>query len=87
MAWHVAGERRDESGYMDVRSIASPVLTRSDRVSLHCLLYFLFSARSLCVLLIMAYLAPIHQASSIRHALKLNFLSRTEECLVVAYVA
>ncbi|KAF2816370.1 DNA damage-binding protein 1 [Mytilinidion resinicola] len=32
----------------------------------------------------MAYLAPIHRPSSIRHALKLNFLSAAEECLVVA---
>jgi len=34
----------------------------------------------------MAYIAPIHQPSSIRHALKLNFFSSEEECLVVAYV-
>ncbi|OCK77712.1 DNA damage-binding protein 1 [Lepidopterella palustris CBS 459.81] len=32
----------------------------------------------------MAYLAPIHRPSSVRHALKLNFLSAEEECLVVA---
>ncbi|KAI9880598.1 MAG: hypothetical protein M1830_001949 [Pleopsidium flavum] len=32
----------------------------------------------------MAYLAPIHRPSSVRHALKLNFLSPDEECLVVA---
>ena len=32
----------------------------------------------------MAYLAPIHQPTSIRHALKLNFLSPEEESLVVA---
>ncbi|MCJ1356309.1 MAG: hypothetical protein MMC33_006304 [Icmadophila ericetorum] len=32
----------------------------------------------------MAYLAPIHRPSSVRHALKLNFLSQAEECLVVA---
>ncbi|MCJ1296093.1 hypothetical protein MMC34_007658 [Xylographa carneopallida] len=32
----------------------------------------------------MAYLAPIHRSSSVRHALKLRFLSSDEECLVVA---
>ncbi|KAF2273015.1 DNA damage-binding protein 1 [Westerdykella ornata] len=32
----------------------------------------------------MAYIAPIHRPSSIRHALKLNFLSPDDECLVVA---
>ncbi|KAB8627263.1 hypothetical protein FH972_026096 [Carpinus fangiana] len=32
----------------------------------------------------MAYLAPIHQPSSIRHAVKLNFLSPTEKSLIVA---
>ncbi|MCJ1394552.1 hypothetical protein MMC18_007431 [Xylographa bjoerkii] len=32
----------------------------------------------------MAYLAPIHRPSSVRHALKLRFLSKDEECLVVA---
>ncbi|KAI9821744.1 MAG: hypothetical protein M1827_002325 [Pycnora praestabilis] len=32
----------------------------------------------------MAYLAPIHRPSSVRHALKLNFLAPDEECLVVA---
>jgi DNA damage-binding protein 1 len=34
----------------------------------------------------MAYLAPIHRPSSIRHALKLNLLTPEEDCLVVAYV-
>ncbi|KAI9753914.1 MAG: hypothetical protein M4579_004935 [Chaenotheca gracillima] len=32
----------------------------------------------------MAYIIPIHPPSSIRHALKLNFLTPDEECLVVA---
>ncbi|KAF2121507.1 mono-functional DNA-alkylating methyl methanesulfonate N-term-domain-containing protein [Lophiotrema nucula] len=32
----------------------------------------------------MAYIAPIHRPSSVRHALKLNFLSAEEDCLVVA---
>ncbi|KAI8942442.1 hypothetical protein NX059_000511 [Plenodomus lindquistii] len=32
----------------------------------------------------MAYLAPIHRPSSVRHALKLNFLAADEDCLVVA---
>ena len=32
----------------------------------------------------MAYLAPIHRPTSIRHALKLNLLSSEEECLVLA---
>ncbi|KAI4134122.1 MAG: hypothetical protein LQ347_001781 [Umbilicaria vellea] len=32
----------------------------------------------------MAYLAPIHRPSSVRHALKLKLLSPDEECLVVA---
>ncbi|KAA6409312.1 MAG: hypothetical protein FRX48_06865 [Lasallia pustulata] len=32
----------------------------------------------------MAYLAPIHRPTSIRHALKINFLSPDEECLIVA---
>ncbi|MCJ1382290.1 hypothetical protein MMC17_005403 [Xylographa soralifera] len=32
----------------------------------------------------MAYLAPIHRPSSVRHALKLRFLSANEKCLVVA---
>ncbi|KAF1964018.1 DNA damage-binding protein 1 [Bimuria novae-zelandiae CBS 107.79] len=32
----------------------------------------------------MAYIAPIHRPSSIRHALKLNFLAADEDCLVVA---
>lgn len=32
----------------------------------------------------MAYLAPIHRPSSVRHALKLKFLEEGEECLVVA---
>ncbi|KAF2083689.1 DNA damage-binding protein 1 [Saccharata proteae CBS 121410] len=32
----------------------------------------------------MAYIAPIHRPSSVRHALKLNFLSLEEECLAVA---
>ncbi|KAK5010464.1 hypothetical protein LTR39_004712 [Cryomyces antarcticus] len=32
----------------------------------------------------MAYLAPIHRPSSVRHALKLNFLVADEESLVVA---
>jgi hypothetical protein len=33
----------------------------------------------------MAYLAPIHRPSSVRHALKLNLLNPEEECLVIAY--
>ena len=32
----------------------------------------------------MAYLAPIHRSSSVRHALKLNLLLPDEECLVLA---
>ena len=32
----------------------------------------------------MAYLAPIHRPTSIRHALKLNLVSPEEECLIVA---
>ncbi|KAF2800100.1 hypothetical protein K505DRAFT_370506 [Melanomma pulvis-pyrius CBS 109.77] len=32
----------------------------------------------------MAYIAPIHRPSSIRHALKLNFLDPDDDCLVVA---
>ncbi|KAL3427234.1 CPSF A subunit region [Phlyctema vagabunda] len=32
----------------------------------------------------MAYLAPIHRPSSVRHALKLSLLDREEECLVLA---
>ncbi|KAF2682076.1 DNA damage-binding protein 1 [Lentithecium fluviatile CBS 122367] len=32
----------------------------------------------------MAYIAPIHRPSSIRHALKLSFLAPEEDCLVVA---
>ncbi|KAH8602074.1 mono-functional DNA-alkylating methyl methanesulfonate N-term-domain-containing protein [Bisporella sp. PMI_857] len=32
----------------------------------------------------MAYLAPIHRPSSIRHALKLNLLDAEDECLVLA---
>jgi len=32
----------------------------------------------------MAYLAPIHRPSSVRHALKLNLLEPEEECLVLA---
>uniref|UniRef100_A0A093UZ16 DNA damage-binding protein 1 n=1 Tax=Talaromyces marneffei PM1 TaxID=1077442 RepID=A0A093UZ16_TALMA len=32
----------------------------------------------------MAYVVPIHRASSVRHALKLNFLEPEEDCLVVA---
>lgn len=32
----------------------------------------------------MAYVVPIHRASSIRHALKLNFMNPEEDCLVVA---
>ncbi|KAF2838953.1 DNA damage-binding protein 1 [Patellaria atrata CBS 101060] len=32
----------------------------------------------------MAYLAPIHRATSVRHAIKLNLLTPDEECLVVA---
>ncbi|CAI7570210.1 unnamed protein product [Penicillium viridicatum] len=32
----------------------------------------------------MAYVVPIHRASSIRHAVKLNFFSPDEECLVAA---
>lgn len=34
----------------------------------------------------MAYVVPIHRASSIRHALKLQFLKPEEESLVVALV-
>jgi hypothetical protein len=32
----------------------------------------------------MAYLASIHRPSSVRHALKLNFLSAQDDTLVVA---
>jgi DNA damage-binding protein 1 len=32
----------------------------------------------------MAYLASIHRPSSVRHALKLNFLAADEDTLVVA---
>lgn len=32
----------------------------------------------------MAYIAPIHRPSSIRHALKLSFLAPDEDCLVIA---
>jgi DNA damage-binding protein 1 len=32
----------------------------------------------------MAYIAPIHRPSSVRHALKLNFMTADEDCLVVA---
>ncbi|UPX18848.1 uncharacterized protein EKO05_0009133 [Ascochyta rabiei] len=32
----------------------------------------------------MAYIVPIHKPSSVRHALKLNFLTADEDCLVVA---
>ncbi|KAF2739090.1 DNA damage-binding protein 1 [Polyplosphaeria fusca] len=32
----------------------------------------------------MAYVAPIHRASSVRHALKLSFLAPDQDCLVVA---
>ncbi|EMD95501.1 hypothetical protein COCC4DRAFT_46147 [Bipolaris maydis ATCC 48331] len=32
----------------------------------------------------MAYIAPIHRPSSVRHALKLNFLAPEDDCLVVA---
>lgn len=34
----------------------------------------------------MAYIAPIHRPSSVRHALKLCFRDPEEEDLVVAYV-
>ena len=34
----------------------------------------------------MAYLAPIHRPTSVRHAIKLQFLAPNEDCLVVAYV-
>ena len=33
---------------------------------------------------IMAYLAPIHRGTSVRHAIKLNLLSPDEESLVLA---
>lgn len=33
----------------------------------------------------MAYLAPIHRPTSVRHAIKLQFLQPDEDCLVVAY--
>ena len=33
----------------------------------------------------MAYLAPIHRPTSVRHAIKLQFLTPDEDCLVVAY--
>jgi DNA damage-binding protein 1 len=32
----------------------------------------------------MAYIAPIHRPSSVRHALKLSFLAVDEDTLVVA---
>ncbi|KAI9679327.1 MAG: hypothetical protein M1817_005347 [Caeruleum heppii] len=32
----------------------------------------------------MAYIAPIHKATSVRHALKLRFLDPDEDCLIVA---
>ncbi|KAF2143628.1 uncharacterized protein K452DRAFT_267866 [Aplosporella prunicola CBS 121167] len=32
----------------------------------------------------MAYLAPIHRPSSVRHAIKLSFLAPDDECLIVA---
>jgi len=35
----------------------------------------------------MAYLASIHEASAVRHAIKANFLSPDESSLLVAYVA
>jgi hypothetical protein len=34
----------------------------------------------------MAYVVPIHRASSVRHALKIQFFKPEEDCLVVAYV-
>jgi hypothetical protein len=34
----------------------------------------------------MAYIAPIHHASSVRHALQVKLLSADEESLVLAYV-
>ena len=34
----------------------------------------------------MSYIVPIHQASSIRHALKLQFMKPEEESLIVALV-
>jgi DNA damage-binding protein 1 len=34
----------------------------------------------------MAYVVPIHKASSIRHALKLHFMKPEEDSLVVALV-
>ena len=34
----------------------------------------------------MAYVVPIHKASSVRHAIKLQFLNPEEESLVVALV-
>jgi hypothetical protein len=34
----------------------------------------------------MAYVVPIHRASSIRHAVKLNFVQPEEDCLVAAWV-
>lgn len=34
----------------------------------------------------MAYVVPIHRASSIRNALKLHFMNAEEEALVVALV-
>lgn len=32
----------------------------------------------------MSYIVPIHRASGIRHAVKLNFMNAEEDCLVVA---
>jgi DNA damage-binding protein 1 len=32
----------------------------------------------------MAYVVPIHRASGIRHAVKLNFINPEEDCLVAA---
>jgi len=34
----------------------------------------------------MAYIAPIHRASSVRHALHVRLLSADEDSLVLAYV-
>jgi DNA damage-binding protein 1 len=34
----------------------------------------------------MAYLAPIHRASSVRHALQAKLLSPDEDSLILAYV-
>jgi DNA damage-binding protein 1 len=33
----------------------------------------------------MAYVAPIHRASSVRHAVKLRFFESEEDCLILAY--